>query len=53
MAKVQNEIRIRVIADTRQFRASITRAQLVLASSFFKKLKLRFRLWRISREDAP
>jgi hypothetical protein len=46
-------IEVKIVADTRAFRRSMIKAQLLFERSLWRRLMLRVTLWRIAREKDP
>lgn len=46
-------LEVKIVADTRAFRAALLRCRLRTESSGWRQAWLRFRLWRVEREPDP
>lgn len=48
-----DKIRVRIVADTRDFRAQLLRCRLLFPAPWYRRAAYRFALWRIGRERDP
>jgi hypothetical protein len=53
MAITPYRLEVRIVADTRALRRELLRAELLFERSPWRRLRLRFALWRVNREGPP